>query len=530
MMRKQVIVIGAGLAGMVAAYAAQAEGAEVILIDRGLIGIGTNSALSNGVFAGPTSSYSPDDYVKDTLQIGKMINNELSVKVVAQQVLNAFKFLRYLGINLEESPGHYILKPSRPDVMRGVALVRKLAEEVRNLERVNILAGFYITEILREGNQLHGVKGFDKKGREVSICAPAVVMATGGAGAIYLRNDNQKTMMGQGYFLAAKAGLELWDMEFVQFYPLVIAEPHLPSLMLYPPYPREAKLISASGEDILRKYGIDDTYEAIRKKRDEFSAIVFEEGLAGPVYMDYRKIPSFLWEKYPLSLLKKIKFDFRTRPFAISPGAHFFIGGIRTDELAQTSLPGLFACGEVAWGLHGANRRGGNALTECVVFGRIAGRSAARYAFTHQESPSDTKELPNAPAPHLSPAQIRYRELRHLIRDIAWRYAGVVKSEQGLKVGLSKLEELDGELGETAPQTVSERKLRQDLMSAAFVLKAVLTASLARMESRGVFNRKDFPQEDNINWRKNSCLVYDLEGDDFSVSHHQVINPSLQNE
>lgn len=529
-MRQDVIVIGAGLAGIVAAYAAQAEGAHVILIDRGTIGLGTNSALSNGIFAGPTSSYSPDDYIKDTLQIGKMINNELSVKLIAQEVPNAFEFLGYLGISLEESSEHYVLKPSCPDVMRGVPLVKKLAEKIRDLEGVNILTGFYVTEILRKGNQVHGVKGVDKKGRKISICAPAVVMATGGAGAIYLRNDNQKTMMGQGYFLAAKAGLELWDMEFVQFYPLVMAEPSLPSLMLYPPYPKEASLISASGEDILRKYGIDDTYEAIRKKRDQFSKIIFEEGLAGPVYMDYRKVPSFLWEKYPLSLLKKMRFDFRTKPFAVSPGAHFFIGGIPTDELAQTSLPGLFACGEVGWGLHGANRRGGNALTECVVFGKVAGRNAAKYALTHVLSPLVSKELPEDLVPHPLPGKMSYRELRRLIRDIAWKYAGVVRSEAGLKTGMSELEELDREVKELVPNSVREIIIKKDLMSAAFVLKAVLITSLARKESRGSFNRKDFSQEDNINWRKNSCLLYDPEGDDFSISHHQVINPSLQDQ
>ena len=529
-MRQDVIVIGAGLAGMVAAYAAQAEGAEVILIDRGLIGLGTNSALSNGIFAGPTSSYSPDDYIKDTLQIGKMINNELSVKLIAQEAPNAFKFLRYLGINLEESPGHYVLKPSCPDVMRGVSLVKKLAEKIRDLEGVNILTGFYVTEILKKGNQVHGVKGVDKTGRKISICAPAVVMATGGAGAIYLRNDNQKTMMGQGYFLAAKAGLELWDMEFVQFYPIVMAEPGLPSIMLHTPYPKEARLISASGEDIGRKYDIGDLNRAIRKKRDEFAAIIFKEGLSGPVSMDYRAVPSSLWEKYPLSFLKKMKFDFRAKPLAISPGAHFFVGGIRTDELAQTSLPGLFACGEVVWGLHGANRMGGNALTECIVFGRIAGSNAARYALTHVLSPLVSKELPEDLVPHPSPGKMSYREVRRLIRDISWKYAGVVRSEAGLKRGMSELEELNREVKELVPNSVREIIIKEDLMSAAFVLKAVLTASLARNESRGCFSRKDFPQEDNINWRKNSCLLYDPEGDDFSVSHHQVINPSLQNQ
>ncbi|MBW1767894.1 MAG: FAD-binding protein, partial [Deltaproteobacteria bacterium] len=243
-MQKDVIVIGAGLAGMVAASTAQEEGAEVILIDRSSIGIGTNSAISNGVFAGPTSSYSPEDYTRDTLKIGKMINNEASVKIVAREAPDAFKFLRSKGISLEELSDCHVLKSSGPDVIRGVPMVKKLAKNIKSLERVNILTNFYVTEIWREGNQLRGVKGIDKTGRKISVYAPAVVMANGGAGAIYLRNDNQKSMMGQGYFLAAKAGLELWDMEFVQFYPIVMAEPRLPSIMLPTPYPREARLIN----------------------------------------------------------------------------------------------------------------------------------------------------------------------------------------------------------------------------------------------------------------------------------------------
>jgi len=104
----------------------------------------------------------------------------------------------------------------------------------------------------------------------MSIHAPSVVIATGGGGAIYLRNDNQKRMMGQGYYLAAKAGLELWDMEFVQFYPLVMAEPRLPSMLLYSPYPEEVKIINASGEDIGRKHGMRDVNEAIMKRRSLF--------------------------------------------------------------------------------------------------------------------------------------------------------------------------------------------------------------------------------------------------------------------
>jgi aspartate oxidase len=313
-------------------------------------------------------------------------------------------------------------------------------------------------------------------------------------------------------------------MEFVQFYPLVMAGPRLPSMMLYPPYPQEAKIIDASGEDIGKKYGMSDVTEAIMKKRDALSAVLFEEGFAGQVYMDYRKVPASAWETYPLSLFKKIKFDFRNRPVAISPGAHFFMGGIRTDESGQTSLPGLFACGEVVWGLHGANRRGGNALTECVVMGTIAGKNAAAHSRSQHPTPVKPKEA-EASAPNISAPNGQLRDLSRRLKEIAWNYAGVVRSQEGIRTGMKAVELLDRQLDTTVPNAVSETKLKEDIRSASFILKAILFASLAREESRGSFNRKDFPKEDNINWQKNSCMLFDPKEGGFSLSHHPVAAP-----
>jgi len=520
-MQSDVIIVGGGLAGIMAAFSAQADGAEVLLIDRGSIGVGTNSILAGGGFAAPTSTYDPDAYIKDTLKVGKMINNEPRVKLVAQEAPGAIDFLRSFGLNLMESAEHYFLKSPRSDVIPGVTLMKKLAEKIKDSDRVDILNSFYVTEILKQDGQVSGVKGLDKSGRKLSIHAPSVVMATGGGGAIYLRNDNQKRMMGQGYYLAAKAGLELWDMEFVQFYPLVMAGPRLPSMMLYPFYPKEAKIINASGEDIGRKHGMGDVNEAIMKKRDALSAVLFEEGSAGPIYMDYRKVRASAWKTYPLSLLTKIKYDFRTRPVAISPGAHFFMGGIRTDESGQTSLPGLFACGEVAWGLHGANRRGGNALTECLVMGTLAGKNAAVHSRFQHPTPSKPKES-EASVSNKPPADKNLRDLSRRLKETAWNYAGVVRSEEGIRTGMKKLELLDRQLETNDPSAIPERILKEDLMSASFILKAILTASLARAESRGSFNRKDFPREDNINWQKNSCLIYDRNKKGFSLRHHPV--------
>ena len=520
MIQKDVIVIGAGCAGMAAALEAHKQGAEVGLIDRGSIGLGTNSAMAYGGFAGPTSDYGPEEYVQDTLLSGKKINNEPSVRLAGREASHAFSFLRSMGLQLEEFHGHFAIRSPRPDLIGGITLVKTLAKAIRNLNKIEIFSGLYVTEIIKKGEVICGVAGFGKTGEEVILYSPAVVVATGGAGAIYLRNDNQKGIMGQGYLLAAKAGLELWDMEFVQFFPLVMAQPGLPSLLIYPPYPEEARLINTAGEDVLKKHGIDDITDGIATKRDAFSAILFQEGLEGTVYMDYRRVPEALWDKSPYTLLPKKKFDFRRRPFAVSPAAHFFMGGVRTDEGGQTSLPGLFACGEARWGLHGANRMRGNALTECLVSGRIAGRHAAQYSRTGQASPpSNLKGFSKASSNRPSPDRALLRELRRQIRETAWTHAGVVRSRKGLKEGFAKIAEVEKELRDMIPKP-ADRRLKEDLMSASFVLKAILTASFSREESRGAFIREDFPRQDDVNWKKNSCLAYDREGGTFSIRHY----------
>jgi succinate dehydrogenase/fumarate reductase flavoprotein subunit len=518
-MQKDVIVIGGGCAGIVAALEAEKNGANVMLIGRGTIGIGTNSALSSGIFAGPTPQTTPEQYIRKTLQAGKRLNRESMVNLVAREAPRAFSLLRSWGFELEEITGRYIVKPSRPDVIPGLTLMKVLAAKIKESDGIKLVRDFYVTEILKNEGSVCGVKGFDKTGEEVIIDAPAVVLATGGAGAIYLRNDNQKGILGQGYYMAAKAGLELWDMEFVQFFPLVIAEPGLPPKAVFSPHPKETRLMNEGGEDVLQRYQIGDLNEAIKTRRDDLSSALFKEASKGLVYIDYRKVPSSSWERHPLSLLKRIHFDFKNKPLSVSPAAHFFMGGVQINKDGRTSLPGLFACGEVVWGLHGANRMAGNALTETVVFGRIAGQNAARYALTHPPSPSNPKGLINDFPGQPSPSKERLPNIRKKIREIAWTCGGVVRSEEGMKEGLAQVKDLERELKGVPPQTIAERKLKEDLISAAFVLKAVLTASLSRDESRGAFVREDFPHQDDPKWRKNSCLVYDIQEDNFSLNH-----------
>jgi len=517
--QKDVIVVGGGCAGIIAALEAEKQGAAVMLIGRGSIGIGTNAALSNGILAGPTPHTTPEEYTRLTLQTGKGLNRESRVKLVTQKAPEAFSLLRSFGIEFEEYTGRYIVKSSRPDLLPGLTLMQTLAAKVKDSKGIEIVRDFYITEVLKDRERVIGLKGFYNTGEEGNYEALAIVLATGGGGAIYLRNDNQKRMFGQGYHLAAKAGLDLWDMEFVQFFPLAIAEPGLPPTAIFSPHPKEVRMINAAGEDILQKYGVGDLNEVIKTKRDEFSAILFQEGRNGPVYMDYRNVPSSLWEKHPLSLLKKTHFDFKNKPLSVSPAAHFFMGGVETDEFGKTPLPGLFACGEIVWGLHGANRMSGNALLEAVVFGRLVGKHAARYAFDHRPFTPALKGLSKDASYQPSSSRESLSAIRTRIKDVAWHNAGVVRSERGIQEGLARLKELERELKGIIPQSVSDRKLTYDLMSAAFVLRAIFTASLSRKESRGAFIREDFPLQDDLHWLKNSCLTYNMEEDNFTLKY-----------
>jgi fumarate reductase (CoM/CoB) subunit A len=518
-MKKKVIVIGAGLAGMIAAYAAQRDGAEAVLVDRGSIGLGTNSAMANGVIAGPTGSYGGKEYIADTIDIGRDINRRIMVEIAAAQARDAIILLRSVGLDVVEGTNLYSVRSPDPEVIPGVTIVKKIAGALQSLDGFRAITGFYVTEIIEAEGRACGIRGLNATGKETTISADAVILAAGGSGAVYLKNDNQKTIMGQGYRLAARAGLPLWDMEFVQFYPLVFADPHLPSMLVFPPYHEAVELTNSAGEDIVMKYGLGNINEAVLKKRDEFSAILFQELRSGPVWMDFRRVPSERWKEHPLSLLARMKHDFPAKPVAVSPAAHFSMGGVRTDEHGETDLKGLFACGEVVFGLHGANRRGGNALLECVVFGTIAGRSAARHAPENDVLPvRGSGTVPTG----ISGGKGDLRAIRQEIREIAWNDAGVVRSGAGIKEGLEKIAVVQRRLKETAPGNEKDRWLKRDLESAAFTIQAVLTVSLGRKESRGSFLRSDFPDEDNANWKKNSCLKYDAGNNSFALSFEDV--------
>jgi succinate dehydrogenase/fumarate reductase flavoprotein subunit len=529
-----ILVIGSGLAGLVSALEAERSGLRVLLTGKFAIGLGTNTSLANGVFTASNSRFSEEDHLRATLESGKGLNHVKLVKTLIEEGPEAIKRLRDFGVPLHDKGMGYVTdRPKSSSQLPGVLLIKPLIERLKN-SSIKLLPGLVIFDLVVEEGEVRGAFGFLKDGKPCLIQSRAVLLSTGGAGAIYRRNDNQKSILGDGYALALRAGLPLLDLEFVQFYPFVIGEPRLSSFLLYPPYPKEVRLFDEKGEDLLERFNLRrDLSKAITAQRDSLSVALYRAALKGDVFFDLTQVPQEKWEHYPLNFLKKSKFPFREQPFLISPAVHFFMGGVEINEKAATSLPGLFAAGEVVWGIHGANRLGGNALTECAVFGVIGGKSAAGYVRQKEQEQGPSilfsenlmKKWDRKVRAYLRKRRGTFDQPRDLLKDLkdlAWKYASPVREEESLKEGLEGLASIEKRIEKVYPATLKDLFKKRDLENVALLLKAILKGSLLRTESRGSFFRKDYPEQDDINWLKNTH--YRLEKGELQITHRHIKN------
>ncbi len=527
-----ILVIGSGLAGLLAALEAEKAGLRVLVVGKFAIGMGTNTALANGAFTASNSSFSKEEHLRMTLESGGGLNDVNQVKALIEKGPDAIEKLKNYGALFFEKPrGYSIDQPEGSSQLPGVILIKLLVERLRN-SRVKMLPGLVIFDLVVEEGQVQGAFGFLKDGKACLIQSGAVILAAGGAGAIYRRNDNQKSILGDGYALALKAGLSLFDLEFVQFYPFVLGEPRLSTFLLYPPYPQGVRLFNEKREDLLEKFDLTENLnQAADSQRDRLSIALYHASQDGDVFFDLKQVSQEEWERYPLNFLKKSKFPFQDRPFLVSPAVHFFMGGLEIDENGETSLPGLFAAGEATWGIHGANRLGGNALTECAVFGVISGQSAAEYVHQQgheQESSVLFHEALMKKWDRKARSYLRGRrgtfdppkELLKELKDLAWKYAGPDREEESLREGLQRLVSVEKRIGEVYAAAVQDLFRKRELENVALALKAILKGSLLRRESRGSFFRKDFPDQDDKDWLKNTC--YRFEKGELQITHQSI--------
>lgn len=500
-----VLILGSGAAGLRAAISAAETGLSVCVLSRGNPGKSTCTWFSGGVMAGGSDGEKRDAHLQRTLKAGRGLNDRKLVEVLVEEAPSRLRELVEWGISAEFLDG-YLYAKGHPPVL-GEEIVRCLLRKGRALG-IHYLGNLMVADLLIEDGSAGVLTYEGKSGEWRVLTSKAAVIATGGASALFHRNDNPKHMLGDGYRLAIEAGAVLRDMEFVQFYPLCLAEPGKPPLVVPPKLADRGRLTNDRGELILGKYGIEER-PAGERARDRLSQALFREIHQGQctAWLDLRDLAEEDWRVDPFAASLRGLFLERyragDRALRVAPAAHHTMGGIRIDVNGAASVPGLFAAGEAAGGLHGANRMGGNALTETLVFGARAGRAAALWA----------KQAGGAALRHLLETLAeRSRErwkgtltgtgLLDRLRKTMWEDGGIIRDEHSILRAMDTVKAIQEETS-ASPCVPAGQALIDliELRSAARVAAMILEGALRRRESRGAHYREDFPDQNDEEWQ-----------------------------
>jgi succinate dehydrogenase/fumarate reductase flavoprotein subunit len=502
-LKTDVLVIGSGAAGLRAAIASKKAGVETLVVGKAPPGMGTSTILSGAGFAASIDGVSQDDFRHKILEAGRGINQPELVETLVADAARRVTELITWGMKARISPGMVVAEGAPPAFGREV--IRCLKEQAQKAG-VRFASGLVVEKLVTDQPPALGILAFRSKTSSwLRIKAKALVMATGGAAALFTRHSNPQRNTGDGYSLALRSGIVLRDMEFIQFYALAVAEDGSPPVIVHPGVADHGKLINDLGEDILEKYNITERPAAARA-RDRLAQALFREiyHLSRPVLLDLTATSA---TKQDPSLdhltaanwhyLDKV-FGVDQRPIMVSPVCHFFMGGISINQDGLTNVAGVFAAGEVAGGLHGANRMGGNGLSECLVFGARAGDSAAHYAVkTRGSSGGLVFPQPDVkiPAGGKSTTLKRLKDVKKQLRKVMWDYCGIIRDENGMMEGLRQLDFIEEEFQRVLRQVQPQETARiTEIHHGLMTSRAVIHAALRRKESRGAHCRSDFPE------------------------------------
>ena len=464
--RADVIVVGAGAAGLYTALVAAREGARVALVSRSPLAESASYWAQGGVAAALAADDSPELHLEDTLTAGRAASRESAARVLCEEAPARVRDLEALGVRFDaDRHGELALGleggHSRRRVVHaggsatGRRILRQLSADVAQHSRLGVHDGRCI-----------GVLAEDLNGGSRPLAARGTVLATGGAAALWRRTSNPRGATGVGMTLAHAAGANLADIEFMQFHPTALVHPddrHDGFLITEAVRGEGAKLITEDGERFVHELS----------PRDEVALAVQAQLREGrTVLLDMREIDL---ARFPniVSALGAAGVDPAREPVRIAPAAHYTMGGVATNLDGRSSLPGLYAVGECGCtGLHGANRLASNSLAECFVFGH----RAAHAALDEPEAAATG----GAPPPKPGPSPVPPPETR----DALWRLAGLQRTREGLE------------------------ELRDDPFPLA---RLIAGSALGREESRGAHQRGDFPDTDS--GRDGMHLIVDVHGD-----------------
>jgi len=565
-----VVVIGAGGAGLRAAIEASAQNVNVALVCKSLLGKAHTVMAEGGAAAALGNVMGEDNWrvhFRDTMRGGKMHNNWRMAQIHAQEAPDRIRELEAWGALFDRTPdgkinqrpfgGHTYSRLAHVGDRTGLEMIRVLQDKGVH-SGIDVHMECTIVKVFVVGGRAAGALGyFRETGRFVLFRAPAIVLATGGIGKAWQITSNSWEYTGDGHALAYDAGAELIDMEFVQFHPTgMVWPPSVRGILVTEGVRGEGGVLKNSqGERFMFRYMPDmfkgdfaeteaesDAWVAGERKKNRrppelltrdvvAKAITKEiaEGRGSPhggVFLDIasKQGPDYIKKKLP-SMYHQFKelahVDITKDPMEIGPTTHYVMGGVKVDaETQESTVPGLYAAGEVGGGMHGANRLGGNSLSDLLVFGRRAGQHAASK---HGSAPAiPDADIDAAMRDALEPFERDGENpfaVQSALQAVMQRNAGIIRDQGGLETALTELEKLKGrakKVGITGSREYNPGwHTAIDLHSLLVVSEATARAALERTESRGGHTRSDFPDSDERQTRQQ--IVIKKEGDRMAV-------------
>ncbi len=495
----KVIVVGSGVAGLVAALEL-ARAHTVTLVTKSKLSESNTRYAQGGIAAVMTAEDSVSEHISDTLRAGAGLCRPEAVEILCAEGPARVRDLIALGVGFDRK--HGVLDQgreaahSRARVLHaggdatGLAIETALVTAVRDAE-IAVLEHTFAVDLLLNGDRVRGLEVLDAAGRMLTLNAEAVVLASGGAGHLYPYTTNPTVATGDGVALALRAGAQLADVEFYQFHPTALSASG--GFLI-------SEAVRGDGA-VLRASDGSRFMQAVHPDAELAPRDVVARGIAEqmarqggqPVLLDATALGSeFLARRFPTinAACLRAGLDWGRTPIPVAPAAHYWMGGVRTDIWGRSSLPGLFAVGEVACtGVHGANRLASNSLLESLVF---AWRAANLLV---EEGPDAVRRWPSledAGGVHLD-LETRINRAseplpsRSALQQLMWESAGIVRSADALATATSLLDSWT-----LSPESIHERETANLLLLA----RAVIAAATERRESRGAHSRLDFPEPD----------------------------------
>ena len=560
-----VLIIGAGGAGMYAAIEAARNGAQVVLLDRSLIGRGGATVMAQMTVAAAIGEQTPDHWehhLADTLKAGRGLCDPALSRLLCETGVECIREMDAWGVGWARitddgadpgprlravmAPGHDRPRCVYVDFLNtGPAVSRTLRTQVIRTPGIRRVGDLVVTDLtVRDGHCAGAVAMHVPTSEVVTLGATSTIIATGGLTRLYRRNSASANMGGDGYALALRAGAELIDMEFVQFFPIGHLAPRLIGMdpIMWDPfrYKLGGRLLNGAMEEFTDRYGVAESGKYILTRDLATFAITREVDAGrgsphGGAYLSFQHCSAQeLRDAFGpvINRLAKQGIDLTRQPIEVAPIAHYHMGGIRVDVDMATRVPGLFAAGEAVGGANGANRLSGNAITEAFAFGRAAGRGAAAHARSARAAPWDGNTA-RAESDRANGVQrtlaFNPAEMLTTLQALMSDDVGPFRTAAGLQRALDRIAAMRGELGEWPPHAVDRFDAQRldwlDLRNMLLVAETVTRAALLRTESRGAHQRDDHPGLE-AGWTLNQVVA--LQGETITITRQPVPSQTME--